>query len=187
MKFKDRYQCPSAPDCSVGPFYNTDLRKITALANYYPIIFPDDISADPLRFLTQLVQDERSMFFTIRREKAVIGYGCAVMVDSYKNAAVDIWRRKREFSFVELGLLIKAWLDFLFDYLKLRRIFAYSPEMAPQLAWFLRKNGMRKEGVLIESTVYDRLPRNVEIHAMLRREYYALDTSSNNRRFSVSG
>ncbi len=166
MKFRETYS--DGGEVSLGTFYNTDIRKIIALKQYYPMLFHDD--EDPQRDLTKRVRQPNSLFFAVRKKKKVFGY---IAIDPVVAGGgfVHYWHRKG--SRVKKEDVIrghKLLLKFAFEILKLRRLSCLVPEVLTVNRKLL-ENHFKQEGVIRKAYCYNKEPHDMVLYGVLKEEF----------------
>jgi hypothetical protein len=171
VKYKDKYLCVRHPGYSVGRFYKSDIRKIASLQQYYKFLFPDSISFDPVRFLNKLMERENALFYSVKNEKFVEGYGCSVLLDETKVAELHIFRKKIPFSLLKFKRFVETQLEFLFEELGIRKIYGRIPVELKEYVSLIQRTGFTVEGILRKDSIYDSKPRDTVILGMLKEEF----------------
>lgn len=171
MKYKDRYQCVRHPGYSIGRFYNSDLRKIASLQQHYKFMFPDSISHDPCRFLDGLMKNESVLFYSVKNEKVVEGYGFSVLLDPTKTVEIETFRKKLPFSIMKYRRFFETQLEFLFEEVGMRKIYGRIPVPLTGLVELIKKMGFTIEGILRNDMIFDEKPTDIVILGMLKEEF----------------
>lgn len=171
MKFKDRYQCARCRDYSIGPFYRSDLRKISSLQQHYRFLFPDSISHDPMRYMGKVLELETSLFYTVRNKKKVEGYGLTIMTDSTGVVEFHTMRKKIPFSLLKARRFLNTQLEFIFEELSMRKIYTRCPIDLTTMTSLLRRMGFKVEGILRKDSIFDEKLRDMVVFGMLREEF----------------
>lgn len=171
MKYKDRYQCARHPGYSIGRVYTSDMRKIASLQQHYKFLFPDLISHNPVKFLTQLMRQENCLFYAVKNGKIVEGFGYLMLVDPTKIAEIDCFRKKLPFSIKKYRAFFETQLEFCFEELELRKLYGRVPAALPGLVDLIRKMGFTIEGIMRKDMIFDEKPQDMVLLGMLREEF----------------
>lgn len=167
MKFKGVY---GEGRLTLGPFFNSDIRKICAQRIYYDGMFPDWIS-DPVGYITHRVQDDGTLFFALREGKRVIGYS---WLDPF---ILELWapfhvcklksRRVRKDDFIALCRLV---FKYAFEELKFVKLSAAVPDFQPGYMRIAETLGMKQEGVLRSVEAYGGRLTDTIAYGILKEE-----------------
>jgi hypothetical protein len=171
VKYKDRYQCVRHPGYSVGRFYTSDLRKIASLQQHYKFMFPDLISHDPIRFLKKLMMRENCLFYSVKNEKLVEGYGLSVLLDASRIVEFHTFRKKLPFSLLRYKKFVETQLEFLFEEIGVRKIYSRIPSKLNIFVELSRRLGFSIEGILRKDSIYDEERMDMVIIGMLKEEF----------------
>lgn len=171
MKYKDRYQCQRHPGYSVGRFYTSDLRKLASLQQHYKFLFPDSISHDPVRFLAKAMKRENCLFYCVKNEKLIEGYGLSMLLDPTKVVEFQTFRKKYPFSLLKYRRFIETQLEFLFEEIGVRKIYGRIPAVLKTFVEESRRIGFSVEGILRKDAIYDEKALDMVIIGMLKEEF----------------
>lgn len=170
MKFKRTYSNGDSV-YTIGRFYNTDIRKLCALANYYPLMFTDDVLPDPVRWYTARVRDEKSLYACVKQRKRVIGYVGLDLLDEHATAILNVWKKPIKMDLATIRRVCGVILDFTFNGLKIRKLHAPVPPEVKHIVWLTRSMGFKEEGRIRQTVWYDGKPHDIYIFGMLREEW----------------
>jgi len=169
VKFNEIYRGED-PNLSLGRFYNTDIRKLVAFRQREPRLFPDEME-DPMSFLTDRVQSEDTLYFTMRYRKKVLGYGSLDPIGkrvAQINSWANKWTRMRRHWVVGL---VRLLVEFGFKELGLERMGTWSADFAKANQNVLRDVGFTQEGILRKATCYDSSPTDIILFGLLKEEF----------------
>jgi hypothetical protein len=171
VKYKGRYQCARHREYSIGRFYRSDLRKIASLQQHYKLMFPDSISHDPIRFLGKLMEDGSTLFYAVRNEKKVEGYGTSILLDSSRVVELHTFRKKLPFSLLKFRRFVEVQLEFAFEELQIRKIYARIPSKSRTFVSLVERIGFTVEAILRKDTMYNGKFVDMVILGMLKEEF----------------
>lgn len=171
MKYVDRYRCARHPGYSIGRFYKSDLRKIASLQQYYKYLFPDSVSHDPMRFLSRLMRNESCLFYSVKNGKTVEGYGFSVLLDPSGTAELETFRKRIPFSMKKYTSFSETQLEFLFEELKLRKLYVRIPAPLRGFVSLAKRVGFTIEGILRNDMIFDGKTEDVVVLGILKEEF----------------
>jgi len=169
MKFKDRFTWED-PEFSLGRFYNSDIRKLCALGQYFKYMFPDS-DIDPRELHTNKVRSRNSIYVTARKRNKVIAYG------AYDFLGVDSWlchhwkKQKAKLKFSDWYSYGMLGVAFGFDYLKARKLYTNIPMVMTEYIEKVKGLGFKQEGISREAVFYDGKPYDLCLLSYLRKEW----------------
>ena len=169
MKLKIAFTREGAGEFNLGPFFNTDIRKILRLEKYRGRLFTDDLG-DPREYLKNRVSAIDSLYFTLRRGKEVIGYGCLDPIVG-KQAGTHFYKLwKRNVSEEDFVKVCKLTAYLAFEEIGLDRLFQVVVANNLRALKLLEMGGFRKEGVMRQTLYFNGSPCDAVIYGMLREE-----------------
>lgn len=185
MKFKKTYSNGDSV-YTIGRFYNTDIRKLCALANYYPYFFTDEVLPDPVRWYTERVRDEKSLFACIKQRKKVVGYLSLDLLDSHSTAVLHAFKKPIRMNLATIRRIYGVILDFAFNGIKMEKVNVTPLPEVKQSVWLARSMGFKEEGLMRRALWYDGKPYDMYIFGMLRKEWNDGSSHSNSGNTSRS-
>lgn len=167
MKFKGVY---GSGELTLGPFFNTDIRKIAAQRMYYRAMLPDRV-LDAQAYFTERVAAEETLFLSMREGKRVVAYcildpivpGLWTVFHPYR-----LYKRRAKKS-TYFGLT-KLVFRYCFEELGLIKVAAVIPSLLPGHCKMVERLGMRREGVSRASEIYEGRIVDLILYGLLRSE-----------------
>lgn len=169
MKLKIAYTKEGFGEFNLGPFFNTDIRKILRIEKYRGKLFTDD-AGDPRKYLKNRVAAMDSLFFTLRRGKEVIGYGSLNPIIG-KQAGTHFYKLwKRDVSEKDFVTVCKLVAYLAFEEMDLNRLFQIVVASNTRAIKLLEMGGFRKEGVMRKALYLNNVPYDGILYSILREE-----------------
>ena len=170
MRFKGRY-FDETGTLSLGPFYDSDIRKLTALALKRPFMISDDI-ARPREFYRGRLKAPETLFMTGRIGKEVTAYlhfehvqDRVMMLHPHMQLPLPRHPKKQMLGVISLAIA------YAFKELGVNRLVAGSMSVEPSTVKLIEALGFVLEGTLREALFYGNKPYDVNLHSILRREF----------------
>lgn len=151
MKFKGTYS--NGQGYRISRFYNSDIKKICSMLKYLDYAMPDEEGANPEKYFADKVANEKELFFSVKKEKKVLGYGNITMLDGTKHYMFNFWKRNLALSFGDQMKIFRLIKEFAIKVLKARRITI--PIANPRLFPLCRRLGFDLEGIMRGAAIYD--------------------------------
>ncbi len=169
MKYKDRFIWED-PEFSIGRFYNSDIRKICALTQYYKYMFPDS-DEDPREIQTARVRNPNCVYVSVRKRNKVIAYGAYDFMGGEGSWLVHQWKKRIRLKMGDWHSYGKLGLAFGFEYLKARKIYSNIPVVMTDFIEKAKGIGFKEEGISREAVFYDGEPHDLCLLSCLRKEW----------------
>lgn len=174
MKFKGLYRNEDS-DISLGKFFNSDIRKLIALRQYYPLMFSDEIG-DPYHYYTDRVRAENSLYIAVRQRAKVFAYGALEHMTD-RACIMQYWHKRgvrvRKTDALEGARLI---LKFAFEVFSMTRVgttIAMDDRIKEGRTFrrLAESIGFKVEGTVRKVVVYDGIPTDLRLYGILKEEF----------------
>lgn len=168
MKFKGTYSWNNG--YRIGRFYNSDIKKICASLKYFDNPMPDEQLRIADEILAMRVRDEKQLFFSVKKESRVFGYGGLTINDSSGHMVLDAWKRNVKIGIKDIVGMFHTILNFSFDIAHARRITLIASN--PRICRLYERVGFQMEGIMRKAAMYDGKPEDIYIYGLLKEDYY---------------
>ena len=119
----------------------------------------------------KMVEKETCLFFSVKNEKIVEGYGFSSLLNNNMVVEFGTFRKKIPFGFKSFRSFIETQLEFLFEEIQVRKVYVKVVSPLIGMVGLAKRMGFTIEAILREDTVYDGKPRDIVVLGMLRREF----------------
>lgn len=166
MRFKGAYT-NGEPDISLFTFFRSDMRKLVALGQYYPLMFQDFIK-DPREYYNKRMEAEETLFFTCRVGKKVVGYTALdpiVLGQAYQHSWWKYGVRAKKDQILRVGKLAATYA---LEELGMARVSILIPCELKVNCKLVQLMGFEYEGTLRSFGIYDGERKDCNVYAIVR-------------------